>query len=149
SSRKVSSGGTCSFRCCSMPTFFNPGGRTLAGGDMMPVVMPWPCAEEHRASIPSRIAAITSGCEFLLLLTALLPFFFDLAWVAGWRSNEWRLVSRYLREREVLLPVEDGLAIRAARATAWHGRSECARFPLFDLSSHSCSTFFLPEAESH
>src|SRR5882672_12464945 len=70
----MSSGGICSFKCCSMPTFFNPGGRTLAGGDMMPLVIPWPSAAEQRVSIASRIAAIISGCEFVLLLTALLPF---------------------------------------------------------------------------
>ena len=27
-----------------MPTFCKPGGRTFAGGDMMPLVMPWPKA---------------------------------------------------------------------------------------------------------
>src|SRR5438445_3298549 len=92
----MSSGGICSFKCCSMPTFFNPGGRTLAGGDMMPLVIPWPSAAERRVSIASRIAAIISGCEFVLLLTALLPFPFYSALVIGWCLNGWRLVYSYL-----------------------------------------------------
>src|SRR6266550_3644781 len=83
----MSSGGICSFRCCSMPTFFNPGGRTFAGGDMMPLVIPWPSAEDDRVSIPSRIAAILSGCEFVLLLTALLPFLFYSAWLTNVRMS--------------------------------------------------------------
>jgi len=31
-----------------MPTLLSPGGRTFAGGDMMPLVIPWPKA--HAAS---------------------------------------------------------------------------------------------------
>src|SRR5262249_16966427 len=34
---------------CTIPTFFSPGGRTLAGGDMIPPVMPWGQAIELRA----------------------------------------------------------------------------------------------------
>src|SRR5437763_8919652 len=90
------SGGICSFRCCSMPTFFNPGGRTLAGGDMMPLVIPWPSAAEHRVSISSRIAAIISICEFVLLLTALLPFLFTRLGLAIVRTSG---LSRHIHGR--------------------------------------------------
>src|SRR5712692_503719 len=67
------SGGIASSRCCSMPTFFNPGGRTFAGGDMMPWVMP--CAQ---AWVVSRsIAANNSHLEhldFIASRTALVLF---------------------------------------------------------------------------
>src|SRR2546429_2888339 len=149
SSEKMSSGGMCSFKCCSMPTFFNPGGRTLAGGDMMPLVIPWPSAAEQRVSIASRIAAIISGCEFVLLLTALLPFPFYSASVIGWCLNGWRLVSPYSMEREGPLPLEGEWAIRAAPATPWRGRSECAQLLPVYLPSRSCLEFFLPEDGSH
>src|SRR5258708_3347870 len=41
-----------------MPTFFNPGGRTLGGGDIMPLPMPWPRAAPARSAIPRKPATI-------------------------------------------------------------------------------------------
>src|SRR5438874_991326 len=128
-----------------MPTFFNPGGRTLAGGDMMPLVIPWPSAAEHRVSVPSRIAAIISDCEFVLPLTALLPFLFYSVSVIGWCPNGWRLVSLYSLETEEPLPLGGEWVIRAAPATPWRARSECAQLPPVGLSSRSYSKFFPPE----
>jgi hypothetical protein len=41
-----------------MPTFFNPGGRTLAGGDMMPWVMLWPRAGRVMTTRTNPVARI-------------------------------------------------------------------------------------------
>src|SRR6266436_8252547 len=41
-----------------MPTFFNPGGRTLGGGDIMPLPMPWPQAAPARSDIPRKPATV-------------------------------------------------------------------------------------------
>src|ERR1700680_1086047 len=41
-----------------MPTFFNPGGRTLGGGDMMPLPMPWPRAAPVRSARPRKPVTI-------------------------------------------------------------------------------------------
>src|SRR5882762_4076311 len=41
-----------------MPTFFNPGGRTLGGGDMMPLPMPWPRAVPPRNAMARKTATI-------------------------------------------------------------------------------------------
>src|ERR1700693_682620 len=41
-----------------MPTFFNPGGRTLGGGDIMPLPMPWPQAAPARSAIPRKPTTI-------------------------------------------------------------------------------------------
>src|ERR1700692_865697 len=41
-----------------MPTFFNPGGRTLGGGDMMPLPMPWPRAAPARSAIARKPVTI-------------------------------------------------------------------------------------------
>src|SRR6266849_4137352 len=56
-----------------MPTFFNPGGRTLGGGDIMPLPMPWPRAAPARSAIPSampRKPAIIEFTNCLVLHTA-------------------------------------------------------------------------------
>ena len=42
-----------------MPTFFSPGGRTFAGGDMMPCVIPWPQAGGLRAHAANTAVAIS------------------------------------------------------------------------------------------
>src|SRR6267378_7164667 len=47
-----------------MPTFFNPGGRTLGGGDIMPLPMPWPQAAPARSAIPSAIPRKPATIEF-------------------------------------------------------------------------------------
>src|ERR1700682_620399 len=47
-----------------MPTFFNPGGRTLGGGDIMPLPMPWPEAAPARSAIPSAIVGKPATIEF-------------------------------------------------------------------------------------
>src|SRR3977135_944871 len=47
-----------------MPTFFNPGGRTLGGGDIMPLPMPWPQAAPARSAIPSAIPSKPATIEF-------------------------------------------------------------------------------------
>src|SRR5713101_7054258 len=52
-----------------MPTFFNPGGRTLGGGDIMPLPMPWPQAAPARSARP-RKPAIIEFTNCLLLHTA-------------------------------------------------------------------------------
>src|ERR1700726_1217826 len=41
-----------------MPTFFNPGGRTLGGGDIMPRPMPWPRAAPARSAIARKPVTI-------------------------------------------------------------------------------------------
>jgi len=46
-------GGDLSVSFCSMPTFCRCGGRALAGGDMMPVVMAW-----EKAKVEARISRI-------------------------------------------------------------------------------------------
>jgi hypothetical protein len=46
-----------------MPTFFNPGGRTFAGGDSMPCVMPWPHEDGLRAHAAN--TAVTISLEML------------------------------------------------------------------------------------
>src|SRR5271169_1126975 len=52
-----------------MPTFFNPGGRTLGGGDIMSLPMPWPRAAPARSASPRKACAIEfTNC--LVLLTA-------------------------------------------------------------------------------
>src|ERR1043166_6942440 len=52
-----------------MPTFFSPGGRTLGGGDIMPLPMPWPQAAAARSATPRKPATIEfTNC--LLLHTA-------------------------------------------------------------------------------
>src|SRR5437867_126323 len=57
-----------------MPTFFNPGGRTLGGGDIMPLPMPWPEAAPVRSTIP-RKPAVTEFTNWLVLHTAdILPW---------------------------------------------------------------------------
>src|SRR5713101_9367061 len=56
-----------------MPTFFNPGGRTLGGGDIMPLPMPWPQAAPARSAMTSAIPRKPVTIEFtncLLLHTA-------------------------------------------------------------------------------
>src|ERR1700716_3576495 len=56
-----------------MPTFFNPGGRTLGGGDIMPLPMPWPRAAPARNARPSAIPRKPAPIEFtncLMLHTA-------------------------------------------------------------------------------
>src|SRR6266481_1570158 len=52
-----------------MPTFFNPGGRTLGGGDIMPLPMPWPRAAPARNARP-RKPAIIEFTNCLVLRTA-------------------------------------------------------------------------------
>src|ERR1700736_6373716 len=52
-----------------MPTFFNPGGRTLGGGDIMPLPMPWPQAAPARSAM-TRKPAIIEFTNCLLLHTA-------------------------------------------------------------------------------
>src|ERR1700690_710980 len=41
-----------------MPTFFRPGGRTFAGGDRMPWVIPWHHAGELKTHATNTAAAI-------------------------------------------------------------------------------------------
>jgi hypothetical protein len=41
-----------------MPTFFNPGGRTLAGGDTGPCVIPCPKADGLRKLAANTVTAI-------------------------------------------------------------------------------------------
>src|SRR5260370_31837725 len=56
-----------------MPTFFNPGGRTLGGGDIMPLPMPWPQAAPARCAMTSAIPRRPATIEFtncLVLHTA-------------------------------------------------------------------------------
>src|ERR1700675_2355515 len=56
-----------------MPTFFNPGGRTLGGGDIMPLPMPWPEAAPASSAMPSAIVGKPATIEFtncLVLHTA-------------------------------------------------------------------------------
>src|SRR6266851_7474710 len=56
-----------------MPTFFNPGGRTLGGGDIMPLPMPWPRAAPARSAMTSAIPRKHAIIEFtncLVLHTA-------------------------------------------------------------------------------
>src|ERR1700732_1042002 len=60
-----------------MPTFFNPGGRTLGGGDRMPLPMPWPRAAPARSAMPRKPVTIEfTNC--LVLHTADI-----LSWRAG------------------------------------------------------------------
>jgi hypothetical protein len=49
-----------------MPTFFNPGGRTLAGGDIIPWVMPWPNDD--------RVMTITTNVVTRIRLELLVVF---------------------------------------------------------------------------
>src|ERR1700704_2955769 len=56
-----------------MPTFFNPGGRTLGGGDIMPLPMPWPEAPA-RSAIPRRPATIEFTKCFVLHTADILSF---------------------------------------------------------------------------
>src|ERR1700756_606375 len=48
-----------------MPTFFNPGGRTLAGGDMMPFVIPCPKADAARIRINASICLLRTADPFV------------------------------------------------------------------------------------
>src|SRR6267378_4876109 len=57
-----------------MPTFFNPGGRTLGGGDIMPLPMPWPQAATARSAIPRRPATIEFTKCFMLHTADILSF---------------------------------------------------------------------------
>src|ERR1700674_4365991 len=52
-----------------MPTFYTPGGRTLGGGDIMPLPMPWPRATPARSAM-TRKPAIIEFTNCLLLHTA-------------------------------------------------------------------------------
>src|SRR6266403_4807065 len=47
-----------------MPTFFNPGGRTLGGGDIMPLPIPWARAAPASSAIPSAIPRKPAAIEF-------------------------------------------------------------------------------------
>ena len=49
-----------------MPTFFRPGGRTFAGGDIMPLVMPWPKAD---ADIKSAAKMVRIRFELLVIFS--------------------------------------------------------------------------------
>src|SRR5229473_6844208 len=52
-----------------MPTFFNPGGRTLGGGDIMPLPIPSPQATPARSAIArKRVTIEFTNC--LVLHTA-------------------------------------------------------------------------------
>src|SRR6266446_6153964 len=56
-----------------MPTFFNPGRRTLGGGDIMPLPIPWPHAAPARNAMTSAIPRKPANIEFtncLVLRTA-------------------------------------------------------------------------------
>ena len=54
-----------------MPTFFSPGGRTFAGGDMMPCVIPWPHAGGLRTHAANAVTAISLEIlDLIALLTA-------------------------------------------------------------------------------
>src|SRR5437588_13082596 len=57
-----------------MPTFFNPGGRTLGGGDIMPLPMPWPWAAPARSAIPRKPATIEFTKCFVLHTADILSF---------------------------------------------------------------------------
>src|SRR5271170_4651315 len=56
-----------------MPTFFSPGGRTFAGGDRMPCVIPWPPASGQRAN-----AVTATSIEILVLIPPRTAVFFSL-----------------------------------------------------------------------
>src|ERR1700686_2210273 len=60
-----------------MPTFFNPGGRTLGGGDMMPLPMPWPGAAPARSAMPRKPVTIEFTNCFVLHTADIL------SWRAG------------------------------------------------------------------
>src|SRR6266404_3833955 len=72
------SGGICWFRFCWMPTFFNPGGRTLGGGDIMPLPMPWaqaaPASSAMRSAIPRKPVTIEFTNCFVLHTAEVLSF---------------------------------------------------------------------------
>src|SRR6266849_9336359 len=57
-----------------MPTFFNPGGRTLGGGDIMPLLMPWPEAAPVRNAIPRKPATIEFTNCLVLHTADVLPW---------------------------------------------------------------------------
>src|SRR6266852_2908059 len=57
-----------------MPTFFNPGGRTLGGGDIMPLPMPWPQAAPARSAIPRKPVTIEFTNCFVLHTADILSF---------------------------------------------------------------------------
>src|SRR5713101_1310155 len=57
-----------------MPTFFNPGGRTLGGGDIMPLPMPWPEAAPVRNAIPRKPATIEFTNCLVLHTADILPW---------------------------------------------------------------------------
>src|SRR5579864_2726916 len=56
-----------------MPTFFNPGGRTLAGGDMMPFVIPCPKADAARIRINARIWLLRTAVPFVCVVAFAPP----------------------------------------------------------------------------
>src|SRR5437899_445619 len=60
-------------RLCRMPTFFNPGGRTLAGGDMMPFVIPCPKADAARIRINARIWLLRTADPFVCVVAFAPP----------------------------------------------------------------------------
>src|SRR5437867_9661943 len=51
-----------------MPTFFNPGGRTLAGGERMPCVIRWPHADRvvQRISKIAEVELPNNRCKSLI-----------------------------------------------------------------------------------
>src|ERR1700686_3549159 len=57
-----------------MPTFFNPGGRTLGGGDIMPLPMPWPRAAPARSAIARKPVIIEFKNCFVLPPADILSF---------------------------------------------------------------------------
>src|SRR5215831_10528687 len=60
-----------------MPTFFSPGGRRLAGGDRLPVVMPCP----HAAAVRARVSiTVRIGLELCFALGTVVPL---LRWPGG------------------------------------------------------------------
>src|SRR4029077_20441945 len=61
------SAGICWFRFCWIPTFLSPGGRTFAGGDKMPLVIPCPKAEATSDAVTSALYNIELKDCFILL----------------------------------------------------------------------------------
>src|SRR5580765_6292882 len=97
-----------------MPTFFSPGGRTFAGGDMMPCVIP--CPKAHAAR--SRIAIIVR--IVLILLNADLSLLFLFVELQPWHSG-FRPHGR--RSPLARNPLAKPLASRVARANPSRGQS--------------------------
>src|SRR5215470_7166289 len=96
-----------------MPTFFNPGGRTFAGGDMMPCLMFCPNADAARSNIAAIVRIVW------ILLTAYL----SLPWLVGEASSSGRKHSLRLRVTHHLVKSQAG---HVAPASPWPGRSESA-----------------------